>query len=239
MKKSKAKTLFLLIVLATFCMFRLSSQENASSISSPTVSSSKTLIAYFTWADNTVVEDQSASLESALSHYQSMGDSGSYNQTDAISSSSLVPPGNVARIAGWIHDEIGGTLFSIQVEKPYPSNYDECLKVASREKSRKSLPALKTHVQNMSDYDTIYLGYPNWWYTVPMAILSFINEYDLQNKKIVLFCSHGTGGLAGSVRAITAELSENCNVNKNVLGVYRSEILTSKDKVLKWVHQVE
>lgn len=69
--------------------------------------------------------------------------------------------------------------------------------------------------------------------------LSFIDEYNLEGKQIVLFCSHGTGGLAGSVEAITDELPENCSISENVLGVYRPEVASSKDRVLAWVQEIE
>lgn len=96
---------------------------------------SRTLIAYFTWADNTVVEDQEAAVQSALAHYGSIGDSSRYTDVDAVSSASVVQPGNVAQMAGWIQQEIGGDLYSIQVTEPYSSDYDECMDRASKERA--------------------------------------------------------------------------------------------------------
>lgn len=89
----------------------------------------------------------------------------------------------------------------------------------------------------MDQYDTIYLGYPNWWYSCPMAILSFLEEYDLEGKQIVLFYSHGTGGLADSVNEIKEVLPKNCKVSDNVLGVYRPEVADSKENVLNWMKE--
>lgn len=82
-------------------------------------------------------------------------------------------------------------------------------------------------------------AYPNWWYATPMAVLSFIDEYNFEGKQIILFCSHGTGGLAGSVDAITEELPENCSISDNVLGVYRLDVADSKDRVLTWLEEVQ
>lgn len=199
---------------------------------------SNILIAYFTWADNTVVNDVDEALQSALNHYEAMGDQASSNSADSVSSASVVPPGNAARIAEWIQQEIGGDLFSIQTVEAYPSIYDDCLERASNEKAENARPALSTHVENMDQYDTIFIGYPNWWYSCPMALLSFIEEYDLSGKTIVLFCTHGTGGLASSVRDITNALPEDCIIIDNVLSVYRSEATQSQGKVLSWINEL-
>lgn len=224
MKKYLAFCLTLFLVM-TLTVFVQSEDENI-------------LIAYFTWADNTVVEDQEAALNSALAHYESVGDSGSHDEVDAIASASLVPPGNAARIAGWIQEEIGGDLFSIRVQEPYPSDYDDCMDRASEELAENARPALEASIEDMSQYDTVFIGYPNWWYSCPMAIHSFIEEYDLSGKKIVLFCTHGTGGIARSAADILESLPEDCEVEENVLGVYRSEITRSQNAVLEWLSDI-
>lgn len=64
------------------------------------------------------------------------------------------------------------------------------------EKAENARPELVSHVENMEQYDTIFLGFPNWWYTVPMAIYSFLEEYDFSGKTVIPFVTHGTGGLA-------------------------------------------
>ena len=102
------------------------------------------LIAYFTWADNTVVEDPSSV------------------DVDATTSASVLVPGNAAKLAAWIQEAVGGDLHSIVVEEPYSSDYDECLDRAAEEKADNARPALTTHVENMEDYDIVFLGFPNW-----------------------------------------------------------------------------
>lgn len=178
------------------------------------------LIAYFTWADNTIIANPELV------------------DVDAVTSASVLDPGNVARMASWIQKETGGNMFSIQVIEPYSSDYDECLNRAANEKADSSRPALKAKVENLGNYDTIFLGYPNWWYTAPMAIFSFIEENDLANKKIVLFCSHGTGGVARSVRDIRGALPETAGVEKNVLGIYRDDIPTGEERVKNWLSTI-
>lgn len=178
------------------------------------------LIAYFTWGDNTIVE-----------HPENV-------DVDASTSASVLQPGNVAMMASWIQEEIGGDLFSIQVTEPYSSDYDECLDRAAEEKAENARPALKDKVENIDEYDTVFLGYPNWWYSAPMAVLSFIEENDLSDKNIVLFCSHGTGGLANSVNVIRNHLPDSVNLEENVVGVYRNDISEAQPVVQEWLHDI-
>lgn len=174
------------------------------------------LIAYFTWAEN--VEDTS--------------------KIDAIASASVKLPGNVGQMAAWIQQEVGGERFSIRVEEPYPADYDACLKRAADEKAEKTRPKLAEKVSDISKYDTVFLGYPSWCYSAPMPVFSFLEENDLSGKKVVLFCSHGTGGLASSVKDISAVLF-NSQIEKNVLGVYRDDISQSQKKIQKWLDEID
>lgn len=192
------------------------------------------LIAYFTWADNTVVEDQDAAIQGALNHYESIGDASRYEGVDATSSASVVVPGNAAKIAAWIQQEVGGDLFSIVVTEPYSSDYDECLDRAADEKADNARPALVNHVSNMDDYDIIFIGFPNWWYTLPMAVLSFVDEYDFSGKTIVPFCTHGTGGLSSTIRDLTAALPDDVTI-LDAIGVYRPDVDSSRPAVQEWI----
>lgn len=212
-------------------------EEVASTTEDGNKGNSKTLIAYFTWADNTKITDEDDARQAVIAHAESMGESP--DDADAISSASIQAPGNVARMASWIKDEIGGDTFSIQVEDLYSSNYDDCMDRASDEKAENARPKLQKKVDNIDDYDTVFIGYPNWWYSVPMPVLSFIEQNKLDGKKIVLFCSHGTGGLASSVRDITAVLPSNCDVEENVLGIYRNDIPDGKSEVQNWLKEIE
>ncbi len=178
------------------------------------------LIAYFTWAENTVVENPDDI------------------DVDATTSASVLPPGNAAKIAGWIQERTGGELFSIAVTEPYSSDYDECLKRAADEKAENARPELVYHVENMEDYDTIFLGFPNWWYTVPMAVHSFLEEYDFSGKTIIPFVTHGTGGLASTIDDITAALPESVTILEPI-GIYRPDVDASKSVVDEWLDGLE
>lgn len=195
---------------------------------------SRILIAYFTWADNTVVEDQDAAVQGALNHYESIGDASRYEGVDATSSASVIVPGNAAKIAAWIQQEVGGNLFSIVVTEPYSSDYDECLDRAADEKADNARPALSTHVSNMEGYDIVFLGFPNWWYTLPMPVLSFVDEYDFSGKTIVPFCTHGTGGLSSTIRDLTAALPDDVTI-LDAIGIYRPDVDSSRPAVQDWI----
>ena len=179
----------------------------------------KILIAYFTWSDNTVVENPDSI------------------DVDAETSASVLSPGNAELIANWIAEETGGDLFSIKTQNKYSSDYDECLNQARKERDNNERPALVGRVNNIDDYDVIFLGFPNWWYTCPMAVFTFIESYDLSGKTIIPFCTHGTGGLSRTIRDLKNLLPENCEVLEPI-GVYRPEVKNSKSKVLDWLRNL-
>lgn len=177
------------------------------------------LIAYFTWAENTHVENPDAV------------------DVDATTSASVLQPGNAAKIAGWIQEQTGGELFSIVVTEPYSSDYDECLDRAAEEKEKNARPELKNHLENMEDYDIVFLGFPNWWYTVPMAIHSFLEEYDFSGKTVIPFVTHGTGGLASTIEDIKDNLPGSANVLEPI-GVYREDVDKSQPAVTEWLDEI-
>ncbi len=182
--------------------------------------SSKILIAYFTWADNTVVEDLSAI------------------DVDATTSASVLAFGNAAKLANWIQEEVGGDLFSIKVEDLYSSNYDECLDRASEEKASNARPALATHVENMDEYDIVFLGFPNWWYTIPMAVHTFLEEYDFSGKTIIPFVTHGTGGLSNTINDLTNSLDETVTILEPI-GIYRLDVDDSQPAIKQWLTSLD
>lgn len=189
---------------------------DAPSSPAPTASGeSNVLIAYFSWAENAVLE----------------GD------VDAVTSPSVLAPGNVQQLAGWVQEETGGDLFSIQVTDPYPSDWDACLERANQERGDDARPALVRRVENLDQYDVVFLGYPNWWYGVPMALLTFLEENDLSGKQVYLFCSHGTGGLARSVEILTAAAPE-ARFSDNVFDCYEEDAASSQEEIQSWVAEL-
>ncbi len=153
---------------------------------------------------------------------------------DAVSSPSVIPPGNVQQLAGWVQQQTGGDLFSIQVTDPYSSDWDECLDRANQERGDDARPLLKANVENMDQYNTVFLGYPNWWYGVPMALLSFLEQNDFSGKQVYLFCSHGTGGLAQSVDIITEALPD-AQISDNIFDCYEQDAFSSQADIQNWL----
>lgn len=192
-------------------------EEPASSTEQPSdTQESGVLVAYFSWADNAVID----------------------GEVDAVASPSVTAPGNVQQLAQWISERTGGDLFSIQVTEPYSSDWDACLERANQERAEDARPELTASVEQLERYDTVFLGYPNWWYGVPMALLSFLEENDLSDKQVYLFCSHGTGGLASSVEQIDEALPDSTALSKNVFDVYEEDASSSQQDILAWLEEL-
>jgi len=113
-----------------------------------------------------------------------------------------LPVGNTEVIARKIQGLTGSDLFQIQTVKPYPEDYTETTRVAQDELSGNARPELTEMVAGMDSYDLIYLGYPNWWGTMPMAVFTFLDAYDFSGKTIVPYCTHEGSGLGSSERDI-------------------------------------
>ena len=103
--------------------------------------------------------------------------------------------GNTRKIANLIHQEVGGTLYEIQPQVPYPNSYDAVVDQAKKEIQAGYKPALQSTLDHIESYDTIFVGSPNWWSTIAPPVTTFLSEYDLSGKTIVPFCTHGGGGL--------------------------------------------
>lgn len=116
--------------------------------------------------------------------------------------------GNTRGIAEEIQAQTGADLFEIQLVEPYSTDYNTVLEQAQQDQNAQARPELSTHVEDMEQYDTILLGYPNWWASIPMPVASFLEEYDFTGKTIVPFCSHGGGRFGQSLTAITKLVPE-------------------------------
>ncbi|MDR2300686.1 MAG: flavodoxin [Deltaproteobacteria bacterium] len=144
--------------------------------------------------------------------------------------------GNTRGIAELIHEQTGGDIFEIVPAKPYSGNYNTVLDEALRDQRAQARPALKDQVQNMAQYDVIYIGYPNWWASIPMPIATFLESYDFSGKTIVPFCSHGGGRLGQSVAAI-AKLSPNVKILEG-LSVHYTGGSSLKSDITAWLKKI-
>lgn len=100
--------------------------------------------------------------------------------------------GTTARMAEQIAGQTGGTLFRIEPVTPYPTNYTACTEVALEERDNNARPAISDTVENMEDYDIVFIGCPVWWHTAPMIISTFTESYDFKGKTVIPFCTYAS-----------------------------------------------
>ena len=110
--------------------------------------------------------------------------------------------GNTEVVANMIQKITGGDMFHIESVTAYPKDYTETTEVAKNELRAKARPKLTGHVEKMEEYDVIFLGYPNWWGTMPMPVFTFLESYDFSGKTIVPFCTHEGSGMGHSEKDI-------------------------------------
>ena len=114
----------------------------------------------------------------------------------------VIEEGNTSIIAHMIAEQTGADLFEIEAVTPYPTSHSELLDVSRQEMANNARPEIAGTVDNMDDYDTIFIGYPNWWGDMPMIVYNFLESYDLSGKTIVPFCTHGGSGLSNTESTI-------------------------------------
>jgi flavodoxin len=126
--------------------------------------------------------------------------------------------GNTRKIAQQVYQKVGGDrlssgidIFEIECLSPYPEDHDAFFEQARTEQQQQVRPALKTHVTNMTQYDIVFLGFPIWWSSLPMPVVSFLEEYDFSEKTILPFCSSGGGG-SGQSSSVITELAHRSTV---------------------------
>lgn len=102
--------------------------------------------------------------------------------------------GNTKSVAEIIKEKLDCDVFEIETFKDYPANYNDLVKLAKQEQENNINPELKQHVENISEYDVIYLGTPVWWYTMSNPMKTFMLENDMSGKIVKPFCTHGGGG---------------------------------------------
>ena len=177
---------------------------------------SNILVAYFSRVGNTVWDDD----------------------VDAVTSASLNVVngefvGNAQILAQMAQEVTGGDLFLIQTEDTYPSDYRKTTDVAADEQNDNAHPALFSHVENMDQYDTIVLIYPNWWGTLPQPLFTFLEEYDFSGKTILPLCTH-EGSRMGSSEKDIASLCPEATLLDG-LDVRGSSAASAQSDVERWI----
>ena len=171
--------------------------------------------------------------------YFSMPETGG---VDAVSGASRVVvdgkvSGNVAFVANGIQKATGGDIFAITTARPYPGTHDALTAYAKQEKENNARPRLSGTIANLQDYDTIFLGYPIWWYDLPMPFYCFLEQTDLSGKTIIPFTVHGGSGLLDTVDKIAA-LQPGAKVIKNGLSISRNNVARSAIDITAWLRRI-
>lgn len=144
--------------------------------------------------------------------------------------------GNTEVAADIIQKLTGSDRFRIEQEKPYSSDYNECIAQAQRDQKNDIRPALKKFMESLDEYDVIYLGYPNYWSTMPMAVFTFLEHYDFNGKTIRPFCTHEGSGLGSSVRDIR-KLCPGAKVEEG-LAIRGRNVSRSEQDIKRWIQEV-
>lgn len=126
-------------------------------------------------------------------------------------------------VAQVIRDATGADMFRIERQADYPTDHDALTAQAKEEKEQAVHPALKDTMGDLSQYDTIFLGYPIWWYDAPMPVYSFLDTHDLSGKQVYVFVTHGGSGLTGTVERLQAAAPE-AQFSSDAFAIYRTDI---------------
>lgn len=196
-------------------------QENSQTENIPNSNSSvnKTLVVYFSrWGNTNYPKDIDASTSASIV----IEEENYYGTTEYV--------------AKEIADEVDGDLYQIETKIPYTADFDELRSVNHDEKNQNSFPQLKEKALDISAYNTVFIGYPVWASSVPQAVLSFLNMYDLSGKTVIPFCTHDGYG-AGSSYQMIAEASH-VALSLNGLAIEAKDVLTAKDTISNWLMDI-
>ena len=113
-----------------------------------------------------------------------------------------ITKGNTAIVAEMIAQKTGADTFEVKAATPYPDDYQACTELAKQELESNARPAFAKNIDNLAQYDTVFVGFPIWWGAVPRVMMTFLESNDFSGKTIIPFCTHGGSGLAGTEREV-------------------------------------
>ena len=141
--------------------------------------------------------------------------------------------GNTEKAANMIAELTGADLFKIEQKTPYSANYKACVEQARKDKQKNARPELTSLPEDFDGYDEIYLGYPNYCGTMPMAVYTFLEHLDFTGKKIYPFCTHEGSGLSGTEQDIRN--AAKCAVVEKGIAIVGNSVDSAKAALEKWV----
>lgn len=142
--------------------------------------------------------------------------------------------GNNQYIAQLIQGEVGGDLYAIETVQEYPGSHDPLLEYAYTEKAENARPELAGQIENLEDYDVIFLGYPNWNADLPMPLYTFLEQYDFSGKTIIPFTTHGGSGFSRTIQTIQ-ELQPGATIVEDGLSISRNNVPEAQSAVTDWI----
>ena len=161
-----------------------------------------------------------------------------FSHTGENYSVGVITVGNTAKVAKEIAAQTGATTWEIKEKNAYPEKYTPCIEVAKKELQTKARPEFVGDAPDLSAYDTIYLGYPNWWGDAPMIVYSFLDKAKIDGKTILPFCTHEGSGLGSTARKLAAAYPK-AKVEQKGLSLYghvaQKEPDAVKTAVEKWL----
>ncbi len=140
--------------------------------------------------------------------------------------------GNTEKAAEMLAEITGGKLFKIEQIEPYSENYQTCIAQAKADLQSQARPKLTAMPESLEGYDEIYLGYPNYWGTMPMAVYTFLEAYNFAGKTIHPFCTHEGSGLSDTEKDIR-RAAKGAAVTKG-LAIHGSSVDSAKAALAKW-----
>lgn len=143
--------------------------------------------------------------------------------------------GNTEVVAKKIQEQLNCDVFKIVPLQEYSNTYNECIEEAKEDLERKARPELKEYLDSLESYDRIYLGFPNYWGTMPMCVFTFLEHYDLSNKEIYPFVTHEGSGFGQSLR----DLKRVCQKSKikDGIEIFGSKVYESDTKIKQWLKE--
>ncbi len=176
--------------------------------------------------------------ENILIAYFSVPENVDTDGIDANSGASIVVKnkdvlGNMQYMAMTIQEAIGGGLFRIETTEEYPLEHETLVNQAKEEQNEDARPELATHIENVEQYNIIFLGYPNWWGDMPQPLYTFLEEYDFSGKTIIPFNSHGGSGFSNTIEEIK-KLQPNATVKDDGLSISRNDVADSEQEITDW-----
>lgn len=145
--------------------------------------------------------------------------------------------GNTQYVANLISEHTGGDVFRLEPTNPYPTNHEDLLARAAEEMENNARPKINNPLENLDNYDMIFIGYPIWNVDLPPIIYTFLEQYNFDGKTIIPFCTHGGSGISGTPNTIANKLP-NSTVITNGFSLSRTRMEIAPTEVESWLKEI-